>query len=129
VSSVLEKEGKRIDQFGVGATGMMILAADGSFMLTIAGPNLPRFASNNRASGTPEENQAVVAGSIAMFGSYAYDVGSRTLTLKTESSTFPNWNGTEQRRSLFAFDGNELKYGTAQASGSGRATVTWKRVK
>lgn len=129
VSSVLEKDGKSIDQFGVGATGMMILGADGNFILTIVGPNLPRFASNSRASGTPEENKAVVAGSIAMFGSYTYDVGSRILTLRTESSTFPNWNGTEQRRSLFALDGNELKYGTAQASGGGRATVTWRRAK
>jgi hypothetical protein len=129
VSSVLEKDGKAIDQFGAGATGMMVLGGDGNFMLTIVAPSLPRFASNSRASGTAEENRAVVAGSIAMFGSYAYDAAGKTLTLRTESSTFPNWNGTEQKRSLFAFDGIELRYGTAQASGGGRATVTWRRAK
>jgi hypothetical protein len=127
VSSVLERDGKATDQFGTGAKGMMILGADGRFMLTIVGPNLPKFASNSRVSGTAEENKAVVAGSVAMFGTYAYEATSKTLTLRTESATFPNWSGTEQRRSLLAFDGSELKYGTAQASGGGSATVTWRR--
>src|SRR5262245_31721104 len=96
-------------------------------MLTIIARNLPKFASNSRASGTAEENKAVVAGSIAMLGSYTYDAANRILTLRTESATFPNWNGTEQRRSLIGFDGKELKYATAQASGGGSATVTWRR--
>jgi len=90
VSSVLEKDGKSVDQFGVGAKGMIILGADGRFMLTIVGANLPKFASNSRASGTAEENKAVVAGSIAMFGTYAHDDASSTLTLRTDSATFPN---------------------------------------
>jgi hypothetical protein len=127
VSSVLEHDGKTTDQFGTGAKGMMVLDAAGRFMLTIISPNLPKFASNNRAAGTAEENKAVVAGSVAMVGTYAYEAASKTLTLRTELATFPNWSGTEQRRSLLAFVGNELKYGTAQASGGGSATVTWRR--
>src|SRR5258706_8392334 len=66
VSSVTEKDGAKTDQFGSGAKGMMTLDADGHFMLTIIGPDLPKFASNNRAGGTPEENGAVVSRSIAM---------------------------------------------------------------
>jgi hypothetical protein len=65
VSSVMDKDGKAVDQFGPGAKGMMMSGADGPFMLTIIGPNLPKFASNSRASGTADENKAVVAGSIA----------------------------------------------------------------
>ena len=49
VSSVTEKDGTRTDQFGAGAKGMLTLDADGHFMLTIIGPDLPKFASNNRA--------------------------------------------------------------------------------
>jgi hypothetical protein len=127
VSSVLERDGNVIDQFGAGAKGMMILGADGRFMLTIIAANLPQFASNNRASGTAEENKAVVAGSIAMLGTYTFDATNKILTLRTESATFPNWNGTEQRRSVIGLDGTEFKYATAQASGGGRATVTWRR--
>ena len=42
VSSVTEKDGTRTDQFGSGAKGMMTLDADGHFMLTIIGPDLPK---------------------------------------------------------------------------------------
>ena len=61
VSSVTEKDGARTDQFGTGAKGMLTLDTGGHFMLTIIGPNLPVFASNNRAAGTPEENGAVMS--------------------------------------------------------------------
>lgn len=67
VSSVTEKDGTRTDQFGAGAKGMMTLDAGGHFMLTIIGPDLPKFASNNRTTGTSEENMAVVSKSIAMW--------------------------------------------------------------
>jgi len=70
VSSVTERDGIKTDQFGSGAKGMLTLDAEGHFMLTIIGPDLPKFASNNRAAGTPEENQAVVSKSIAMIGTY-----------------------------------------------------------
>ena len=70
VSSVTERDGARTDQFGSGAKGMLTLDADGHFMLTIIGPDLPNFVSNNRASGTPEENKAEMSKSFAMIGTY-----------------------------------------------------------
>src|SRR5712692_8465895 len=54
VSSITEQDGKKTDQFGPGAKGMLSLDAGGRFMLTIIGADLPKFASNNRATGTPE---------------------------------------------------------------------------
>lgn len=65
-------------------------------MLTIIGAGLPTFASNNRAAGTVDKNKAVVGKSIAMFGTYAHDPVSNTITLKIDLATFPNWNATEQ---------------------------------
>lgn len=129
VSSVTEKDGVRIDQFGAGAKGMLILDATGHFMLTIIGPGLPKFASNNRAGGTPEENKAVMSKSIAMIGDYSVSSSDKTLTFKVESATFPNWNGTEQKRLLSPIDSDVLKYVTPTASSGGVGTVTWKRVK
>jgi len=129
VSSVTEKDGARTDQFGSGAKGMLILDADGHFMLTIIGPDLPKFASNNRAGGTPEENKAVISKSVAMIGTYSVSPADKTLTFKVDSATFPNWNGTEQKRLLSAGGKDELKYITPTASSGGVGTVTWKRVK
>ena len=127
VSSITEKDGTKTDQFGAGARGMMTLDATGHFMLTIIGPELPKFASNNRAGGTPEENRAVVSKSIAMLGTYSVDAAEKTLTFKVESATFPNWNGTEQKRLLSAGGKDELKYITPTASSGGVGTVTWRR--
>ena len=84
VSSVTEKDGKKSDQFGTGAKGMMSLDAQGHFMLTIIGPDLPKFDSGNRARATPEESRMVVAGSIAMIGTYSMDVTNKTLTFHVE---------------------------------------------
>jgi hypothetical protein len=129
VSSVSEKDGTKTDQFGAGAKGTMVCDASGHFMLTIIGADLPKFSSNNRAGGTPEENKAVVSKSIAMIGDYSVNAADKTLTLKVESATFPNWNATEQTRLLSPIDGDILKYITPTASSGGVGTVTWKRLK
>lgn len=129
VSSVTEKDGTKTDQFGSGAKGMMTLQSDGRFMLTIIGPDLPSFASNSRAAGTPEENKAVVSKSIAMIGTYMVNAADKTLTFKVDSATFPNWNGTEQKRLLASSNKDELKYITPTASSGGVGTVTWRRAK
>jgi hypothetical protein len=129
VSSVTDKDGKKTEQFGSGAKGMMSLDADGHFMLTIIGPGLAKFASNNRATGTSEENKAVMSKSIAMIGTYSLNPADKTLTFRVESATFPNWNGTEQKRSIVTASKDELKYITATASSGGVGIVTWKRAK
>jgi hypothetical protein len=129
VSSVTEKDGAKADQFGSDPKGMMSLDADGHFMLTIIGPDLPKFASNNRAAGTPEENKAVMSRSVAMIGTYLVNPADKTLTFRVESATFPNWNGTEQKRSIVTATKSELKYISPTASSCGVGTVTWRRAK
>jgi hypothetical protein len=128
-SSVTEKDGTKTDQFGSGAKGMLVCDATGHFMLTIIGPDLPKFGSNNRAAGTPEENKAVMSKSIAMIGTYAVNSSDKSLIFRVDSATFPNWNGTEQKRLISVLNNNELKYITPTASSGGVGTVTWKRAK
>jgi hypothetical protein len=128
-SSVTEKDGNKTDQFGAGAKGMLVLDGSGHFMLTIIGPDLPKFASNNRAAGTPDENKAVMSRSIAMIGTYAVNSSDKSLSFRVDSSTFPNWNGTEQKRLISVLDSNELKYVTPTASSGGVGTVTWRRAR
>src|SRR5689334_15406669 len=55
-----------------------------------------RFASGRRDQGTPEENKAIVQGSLAYCGTYA--VSNETLIMRIEGSTYPNEEGVEQRR-------------------------------
>jgi Lipocalin-like domain len=58
---------------------------NGHFSEIITRSDLPKFASNNREAGTPEENKAAVQGSIAFFGTYTVDESAKTLTQHVES--------------------------------------------
>ena len=100
-----------------------------SVSVIITRVDLPKFASNNRTTGTPEENKASVQGSIAYFGTYDVNGADKTLTMHVEGSTFPNWTGTDQTRTI-ELSGDELKFTNKNPSmGQGVVTVTWKRVK
>jgi polyisoprenoid-binding protein YceI len=127
-SSINEQNGRKTDTYGANATGMMVLDAQGHYSLIIIGANLPRYASNNRTTGTPEEYKAIASRSNAHFGAYAIDAANKTITFKIESATFPNWNGTRQTRTLM-LKGDELQYAVAASGAGGSSVVTWRRAK
>lgn len=127
VSNVnVRQDGSRVDIFGPKGTGLAMFDANGRFAIININPETPKFASNNRAQGTPEENKAAVLGSIALYGAYA--VADKVITFKIDGSSFPNWTGSEQKRTISAFTPDQFTW-TLAASVGGTAEVTWKRVK
>ena len=98
VSVVVDNDGKRTEPFGPAPKGMFIFTADGHFATSIIGSERQKFASNNRATGTADENKAAVTGNISTFGTYA--VGSDgSIDFHIVGSSFPNWDGTKQNAS------------------------------
>jgi hypothetical protein len=128
VSNVNEQGGNKTDTFGPNPKGILIVDANGHYVLAIARAGLPKVASNNRTTATPEENKAIVGGSITHFGTLSVNAADKTITFKIETSTFPNLDGTEQKRP-FTVTGDELKYTNTAASAGGTSTVVWKRAK
>ncbi|MBV9275065.1 MAG: lipocalin-like domain-containing protein [Verrucomicrobia bacterium] len=127
VSITLEKDGKSTDAYGHNPMGQTTYGADGRFSTIIARSDLPKFVSNNRVEGTPEENKAVVQGSFADFGTYSVSETDKIITEHVESCTFPNFNGIERKLS-FSISGDELHDATISgASGGGTAHAVWKR--
>ena len=122
----VRQDGSKVELFGPHGTGMAIFASDGHYMVVNVNPDVSKFASDNRAQGTPAENKAAVEGNIAHYGTYT--VADKVVTLKIEGSSYPNWRGTEQKRPIISFTGDDLKWTTA-ASVGGTAEVGWKRVK
>jgi Lipocalin-like domain len=121
-------DGKRTDTFGANPVGMAIFSADGHFMIINGRNDLPKFAANSRIQGTADENAAVVRGSIALFGTYS--VADKVLNFKIEQSTYPNWSGTESKRNILMFTGDEMKWSLAASiGGQSQSEVTWKRIK
>jgi hypothetical protein len=86
--------------YGPNPNDIVIFDASGHYALEIARSNNPKIASNNRAQGTADENMAIVAGTLAHFGTYTVDETGKTLTFHIQSGSFPNWEGTAQKRQV-----------------------------
>jgi hypothetical protein len=123
----IRPDGSRVPMYGPNPTGLAVFDSNGRYILMTARSGQPKFASNNRTEGTPEEYQAVVQGSIAHFSRYTVNEADKTITFHIETSMFPNWNGAEQKRP-FTLTGDILKWTTAASSG-GSAEVVLKRAK
>jgi hypothetical protein len=128
VSATTEKDGNKTDIYGPNPKGILTVDANGRYVIAFARAGLPKVASNNRTTATPEENKAIVQGSLTHFGTLFVNAVDKTFTFKIETSTFPNWDGTEQKRA-FTVTGDELKYTVPAASGGGTGTAVWKRAK
>ena len=124
---VIRADGSRTPLFGPSPSGLASFDNNGHYLLMTARADQPKFASNNRAQATAEENKAVVQGTIAHFGKYIVNEADKTITFQIETSTFPNWNGIEQKRP-FSIMGDVLKWTTAASSG-GTAEVVLRRVR
>ena len=121
-------DGTAIEPFGPNAKGMLVF--DGTrFATQVTAGNLPKFASNNRMVGTPQEYEAISHGVVAYFGTYTVSETDRVVTLHIERSSFPNWEGVDQLRK-FEFVGDELRYTAASstANPAESAVLVWKRL-
>jgi len=130
VSLKNEQDGKITEPLGPNPKGLLIFDRSGRYAFLMFVPDLPKFASNSRVKGTPEENKAVVVGSLAHFGKYSVNEKEGTFSLYPEASTFPNWVGIEQKRS-FSISKDEFKMTNPSPSraGGGVNTLILKRAK
>jgi hypothetical protein len=128
VSNTAEQGGVKSEPYGASPQGMLIFEPSGRYGLILSKKDMPNLASNNRTTGTPDENKAVVQGTIAHFGTYSINEADKSITFRIETSTFPNFNSTEQKRA-FTLVGDELTYTVPSFSGGGTAVAKWKRAK
>jgi Lipocalin-like domain len=128
VSNVAEQGGVKSEPYGTPPQGVLIFEADGHYGLILSRKDVPKFASNTRTNGTADENKAVVQGTISHFGRYTVNAADKSIIFHIDLSTYPNFNGTEQKRS-FELVGDELKYTVTAFSGGGTAVAVWKRAK
>lgn len=124
----LMNDGTRFDPYGGKGAGLLMFDDAGHFSLQIIRRDMPRFASNNRTKGTAAEYEAVAVGTLAYFGTYRLDDTGKTMSLHIENSSFGNFSGTDQKRTV-ALAGDELTLTNAAAASGGTATLTWKRAK
>ena len=119
-------DGKKSEPFGPSPLGMTTFGTDGRYVSTVMKSGLPKFAANNRMKATPEEMKAVVEGNISHFGKYTIE--GDAISFHIEHASYPNWDGTTQKRK-FKMTGDTLSYHVPAASAGGTAEVVLKRVK
>lgn len=120
-------DGSRVHLYGDAPQGMLTFDDAGRYSLLIFSGDRPRFASNDKGRGTADEYRTAMQGSNAHYGRYAVE-SPGTLTFRIAHASFPNWEGTEQKRP-FTLAGDRLTYVVpAPTTGAGaKGEVVWVR--
>jgi hypothetical protein len=99
-----EPNGPITNDFSPQPQGRLNFDANGNYSLMVMASDSPKFASNDRVSGTANENEAAVKGSISHFGHYSVNNGD--IDFKIEYSTFPN--GTSRTTTAFHYQWRQI---------------------
>ena len=126
-ADVLHADGTRGPDYGAAPKGLLLIDAQGHYSLQIFKAERPRFASGDKQTATPGEYQAAVLGSSTHFGTIVVEPAAGTLTFKIENASFPNWEGTEQKRT-FELNGDELSYRVPPRPDGNIPISVWRRL-
>ena len=130
VAEVTAADGKKSFPFGETPKGILIFTPDGRFAQIHVASDVPKFASGNRLTGTAEEYAAISKRSLSVFGTYTVDEEKKIVTYKIISSTFPNWEGEAQTRTIDKLTADEfVNTNPNVAGGRGSAANYYKRAK
>lgn len=130
VAQVKAPDGKISFPFGQSPKGMLVFTPDGRFMQIHVASDVPKIKSNNRLTGTPEEYAEIMRRSISVFGTYTIDDAKKTVTYHVVSSSFPNWQGESQTRTIDKLTADEfINTNPNVAGGRGSASNFYTRAK
>src|SRR3954470_20319466 len=118
-------DGSKVERYGTTPTGIAFFDAGGRYIITVMRSDRAKYASNALWQGTPEENKETADGTITYFGTYSVSDADSSIAIHVEGSSFPNWNGTDQKR-FVAITEDQLTL-TVRPPGGDVVDVTWMR--
>ncbi|MGO4222197.1 lipocalin-like domain-containing protein [Lysobacter sp. TAF61] len=95
--------------YGERPKGRLVVDDQGRYSLQIFKSERVRFATDSKADGSADEFKSAVMGSSTHYGTVTIDSEANLLVFSIEGSSFPNWEGTVQKRQ-YKLDGDELSY-------------------
>ena len=128
VSVAVDQGDRKLEPFGPNAKGTQIYDASDRFATIVMRGDLPKVASNNMQTSTAEESLIIAHGSLAYYGTYTVNDVDKTVTVKIEGASFPNFAGTTQTR-RFEISGDELTISNPTPAVGSAAKVVLKRAK
>jgi len=123
-------DGSTVQQFGADPKGIAFFDTSGHYVITVMRADRAKYTIDDFrqiAQITAEESKATAQGTITYFGTYSVDEADQAIAIRVEASSFPNWNGTDQKR-LFELTEDQLKL-TVRPPRGGSVDVVWKRAK
>jgi hypothetical protein len=119
--------GARARDYGAAPKGRLIVDAQGRYSLQILKSERPRFAADSKADGSADEFKSAVMGSSTHYGTVAIDARAGQLVFSIEGASFPNWEGTVQRRQ-YRLEGDELSYQVPPRADGSIPISVWRRL-
>lgn len=86
-----------------------------------------RFATDSKADGSTDEFKSAVMGSSTHYGTVTIDEKAGQLVFSIEGSSFPNWEGTLQRRQ-YKLEDKELSYQVPPRADGSIPISVWRRL-
>ena len=117
-----------VSMYGANPKGIAFFDVGGHFIITVMRADRAKYAIDFPTQGTAEENKATAQGTMTYFGTYSVSEADRSIALHIEASSFPNWNGTDQKR-VFTITGDQLTLTARALQTGGHADVVWNRAK
>ena len=100
-------DGTKVERYGTNPKGIAFFDADGRYIITVMKSDRAKYVSNTLWQGTHQENKETADGTITYFGTYSTNEIGDSITIHVEGSSFPNWNGSDQKR-FVAIVGDQL---------------------
>lgn len=129
ISGRFEQHGRPVLLTAPRLQGFLMFDGNDHFLIVITRSALSKPAPNSGQRGKAKGNIATLPTSIASFGTYSTNEADRTINVHIESSTFPKWIGTDQKR-LFVASTDKLRLtDPSRSGGAGAVESVWQRVK
>jgi len=113
--------------YGEHPKGRLMVDASGQYSLQIFRSDRERFGSDSKAEGSAEDFRSAVMGSSTHYGVVAIDERANELVFTIDGASFPNWEGTTQRR-RYTLEGVELRYSVPPRADGSVPISVWRRV-
>ena len=108
-ADVVHADGSRGHDYGDHPKGMLVIDSHGRYTLQILSDTRSKFASGDKTNGTDGEYKSAVMGISSHFGTVDVDASAHVLTFNIDVASFPNWDGTQQKRT-YELAHEELSY-------------------
>lgn len=113
--------------YGDDPKGRLIVDHQGRYSLQIFKSERLRFATDSKADGSVDEFKSAVVGGSTHYGLVTIDYKKNLLVFSIEGSSFPNWEGTVQKRQ-YKIDGQELSYQVPPRTDGSIPISVWRRL-